>query len=218
MHTCGKSAAGVSRHQLGCPKALAASTGSPRRGLVFGLDRATNDRRSRHCPRGLRRVSHARKRDSNRPAFFNQPDAVHPRVWRAGVFGCARHLVGAAVWASAGRRAHTGDRRAVRRRRILHTDQPVRSSGPVLLCTPRRRVVANRVRILDRFCSDGSSATSRPADPRSRKSLQYLLFTLGFGGSVIVDRTFLVCVRIASASSTTVLLSRERDWPVFGGN
>ncbi len=27
--------------------------------------------------------------------------------------------------------------------------------------------------------SDGSSAASRPADPRSRKSLQYLLFTFG---------------------------------------
>lgn len=85
MHPCGESAGGASRHQLGWPKAPRRLGWRAETGLVFGLGRATSDRRSRQCPRRCGVLS-SRRTEFESPCLFNKPDAVHRRVWRAGVF------------------------------------------------------------------------------------------------------------------------------------
>jgi hypothetical protein len=93
VHPCGESAGGVSRHQLGWPKVPRRLGWQSKTGLAFGLGRATSDRRSRHCPRP-RGVLSGRRTEFESPCLFHEPDAVHRRVWHAGVSGCAWHVAG----------------------------------------------------------------------------------------------------------------------------
>jgi hypothetical protein len=129
--------------------ARSSASACPRRGSSLGstAPRAIADHGT--AP-GVAAHSRARGRDSNRPVFSTSRMRY---TVACGALVCSDVLgiSQAAVWASAGRRGHTGDRRAARRRRIQHTHQPVRSSRPVLLCTPRRRMAANRLGILHWF-------------------------------------------------------------------